>query len=173
MKQLMFYLLLGFMSPLLVASEKHAMTLTSSAFTAASPLPVAFTCDGRDFSPPLTWHSEVVGTKSFAIIMADPDAPGGKFYHWVLINIPADVTDFPAGVSDFPSGVVTGKNSWGRAQYDGPCPPQGSNHHYSIHLYALDRMLDVPADADTTVVLAAMKRHILHQVELKTSYQRP
>lgn len=156
-----------------MAADTHAITLTSSALTSKQPIPRMYTCDGIDISPPLAWQMISPQAKSLALIMEDPDAPGGTFYHWVLYNIPTDTKGFAAGINDFPKGVVIANNSWDRSQYNGPCAPHGTTHRYTIRLYALDRMLDVYTNIKTSALLNAMKPHIIQQGELLTTYKRP
>jgi Raf kinase inhibitor-like YbhB/YbcL family protein len=148
--------------------------LASSAFAPSEPIPSRYTCEGEDLSPPLTWSGAPAGTRSFALIMEDPDAPGGTFVHWVVYNLPASVTSLPEGIrsdSDLPQGAVHGQNSWGRNTYGGPCPPRGP-HRYFFTLYALDRQLALAPGATKEALLRAMEGHILAQAQLMGTYQR-
>lgn len=148
--------------------------LASSAFAPSEPIPSRYTCEGEDLSPPLTWSGAPVGTRSFALIMEDPDAPGGTFVHWVVYNLPASVTSLPEGIrsdSDLPQGAVHGRNSFGRNNYGGPCPPRGP-HRYFFTLYALDRQLALAPGATKEALLRAMEGHILAQAQLMGTYKR-
>ncbi len=140
-------------APLLVASSATAasLTITSPAIRDGGRIPVTFTCHGSDKSPPLAWSAIPEGTKSLALIVQDPDAPGGIFIHWVAFNIPANSSGLDSGIpnrEEIPSGGVQGSNSFGRIGYGGPCPPSGPAHHYHFRLFALDETL--PADSGMT-----------------------
>ena len=147
--------------------------LTSPAFAHEDAIPGKYTCDGDDTSPALAWTKPPAGTESFALIMDDPDAPGGTWVHWVLYNIPADVRKlaeaFPAD-AELSDGSRNGKNSWPKSGYGGPCPPSGT-HRYYFKLYTLDTMLDLAAGANKAQLLKAMEGHILAQTELMGTYQ--
>src|SRR4051812_2651238 len=119
----------------------RTLRVTSHAFGATEAIPIEYTCDGGELSPPLAWSKGPDGTKSFAILIDDPDAPGGAYTHWLVTNIPADVDAVEAGV--LPSSAVEGLSDSGMARYAGPCPPSG-RHHYYFHVYALDVVLDTP-----------------------------
>lgn len=151
-----------------------SLSLTSPAFAQGQPIPARFTCDGEDISPALNWGEPPAGTRSFALIMDDPDAPAGTWTHWVLFNIPADMRSLDEAVpalETLTSGARHGKNSWGRLGYGGPCPPAGT-HRYFFRLYALDIFLDLPAGAAKKDVQSAMQGHILAQGELMGTYAR-
>ncbi len=149
-------------------------SLTSTAFGPNAPIPRLYTCDGRDASPPLQWNDPPPGTRSFALIMDDPDAPGGIWVHWVLYNLPAEARSLPEAVppdAARPDGSRHGKNSWGKPGYGGPCPPAGT-HRYVFKLYALDVMLNLAAGANKAQLLQAMEGHVLAQAELMGTYAR-
>lgn len=158
-------------------SEPTAMLLpfaiTSDAFVHEAAIPVKYTCDGDNISPPLAWTAPLEGTQSFALIADDPDAPGGTWVHWVVYNLPADMRGLPeavAGDGDLPGGVH-GKNSWPRAEYGGPCPPNGT-HRYFFTLYAVDTSLALEPGASKADVLAALQGHILAETTLMGTYKR-
>lgn len=156
------------------AEEGVTMELKSSAFGYGQPIPVRYTCDGKDISPPLEWTDPPTGTQSFALIMDDPDAPIGVWDHWVLFNLPAEIRSLPEAVppdADLAQGGRHGRNSWKRLGYGGPCPP-GGTHRYFFRLYALDTALNLPAGATKKDVLRAMEGHILAQAELMGTYRR-
>lgn len=154
-----------------IGGNAVAFTLTSSAFNAGSVIPREYTCDGSDLSPPLAWIDAPESTKSFALIMDDPDAPVGLWTHWVLWNIPANLTQFSKDIS-LPIEIMQGQTSWGNNNYGGPCPPDGQ-HRYFFHLYALDTLLNIPATSTQHDLLKAMEGHILAQTELMGLYKRP
>jgi Raf kinase inhibitor-like YbhB/YbcL family protein len=153
-----------------------AMTfeVTSSAFAQGEPIPVKYTCDGDDISPPLAWGDPQEGVRSFALINDDPDAPVGTWVHWVLFNLPADARSLPERVppdAELPDGSRHGQNSWRRLGYGGPCPPSGT-HRYFFKLYALDAALELDPGADKKQVIEAMEGHILAEAELMGVYSR-
>jgi Raf kinase inhibitor-like YbhB/YbcL family protein len=149
--------------------------LTSSAFRPESDIPVKFTCQGDDISPELTWKDAPAQTKTFALIVHDPDAPRqGGFTHWVVYNIPVGVLQIPqdAPKSDMlPGGGIQGRNDGGKVGYMGPCPPSGT-HRYYFYLYALDTELDLQSDAGKDDLEKAMQGHVLQKTELMGKYRR-
>ncbi len=149
--------------------------LTSIFIVYEQPIPVHYSCDGEDVSPPLDWRNPPAGTQSFALIMDDPDAPGGTWDHWIVFNIPAEVRELPenmpAGMKFGDVAATFGKNSWGNSDYGGPCPP-GGTHRYFFKLYALDTTLSLDESADKKQVLGAMEGHILAETELMGTYSR-
>jgi Raf kinase inhibitor-like YbhB/YbcL family protein len=148
------------------------MRLFSNAFKSLENIDAKYTCDGADISPPLEWDSVPTGTKSFALICDDPDAPVGNWDHWLLYNMPMSTTSIPENVRSLPVGTLVGRNSWGRDDYGGPCPPD-RKHRYFFKLYALDKMLDIPSGANKDQLYKAMDGHILEQAELVGKYKRP
>ncbi len=146
------------------------IAITSPAFAHKESIPVEYTCDGDDISPPLQWNEPPANTQSFALIMDDPDAPVGTWDHWILFNIPPDTRQLSAAATP-PPGSVDGNNSWRRTGYGGPCPP-GGTHRYFFKLYALDTTLTLPAGTNKDDVLAWMDGHILAQSELVGTYTR-
>jgi Raf kinase inhibitor-like YbhB/YbcL family protein len=149
--------------------------LTSNAFETESSIPQQFSCDGRDISPELSWSSAPAGTKSFALIMHDPDAPiEGGYTHWLVYNIPATANHLPENVPNqdkLPGGGVQGRNDSGKYGYTGPCPPSGT-HRYYFRLYALDRELDSRAGASKASLEKAIEGHVLAKAELLGRYKR-
>jgi Raf kinase inhibitor-like YbhB/YbcL family protein len=160
------------------APEKEAemaLLISSTAFKEGDRIPVKYTCDGQDISPPLSWGDPPQLTQAFAIIVDDPDAPGGVFTHWVLFNIPATVRQLGEGATSqerLQNGALQGKNDFGRIGYGGPCPPRGPAHRYRFTLYAMDKPLDLKPSASKKHVLDAIKGHILAQGQLVGTYQR-
>jgi len=149
--------------------------LTSPAFEEGGYIPRKYTCEGDDVSPPLSWEDYPSETKSFVLIVEDPDAPRGVFTHWIAYNIPADVNMLEEGVErveKLPSGIMQGVNDFGRIGYGGPCPPPGKPHRYVFKLYALDVVLDLEPGASKDEVLKAMSGHILAEATLTGLYSR-
>jgi Raf kinase inhibitor-like YbhB/YbcL family protein len=147
-------------------------TLTSSSFPDAGPIPTLYTCDRKDISPGLSWTNIPAKTQSFALIVSDPDAPNGVWYHWVVYNIPSSVKELPEGFTRLPAGAVIGKNSWDKAQYNGPCPPKSSLHKYIFTLYALNSKLQLPANTDAKTILAAAEKHMIQKAQITAVYSR-
>jgi len=154
------------------------LTLTSSAFHDHHAIPRHFTCEGEEVSPPLAWSGAPAGTKSFALLVEDPDAPDPEapqrtFGHWVLYNLPPGTTQLAEGAStaSLPAGAVQGKNDFGQARYGGPCPPIG-RHRYFFELHALDRVLDASAPLDRSGLKRAIEGHVLEKAELVGTYQK-
>jgi Raf kinase inhibitor-like YbhB/YbcL family protein len=159
----------------MASAIKTTLQLTSSVFRQGEAIPSKYTCDGANVSPPLEWSEPPAGTKAFALIADDPDAPGGTWVHWVLYNVPAMARVLREDVSkdaDFPKGVLEGMNDFQKSGYGGPCPPAGSSHRYFFRLYALDIALSLPMGAKRQAVDSAMKGHVLGQAELIGSYRR-
>jgi Raf kinase inhibitor-like YbhB/YbcL family protein len=152
-----------------------AFTLRSAAFEPGSRIPQSYTCDGRDVSPPLRWNDTPPGTKSFALICDDPDAPMGTWVHWVLYNIPADTDRLPEALpssGQLEGGALQGGNDFGGTGYGGPCPPRGKPHRYYFRLYALDRVLSVAPGLTKKALLQKMEGHILESAEFHGVYGR-
>jgi len=155
-----------------------AVSLESPDFSDGFPIPVDCTADGRNQSPSLRWGDPPEGTKSFALICDDPDAPRGTFVHWVLFNLPAEARELPPGVDGVPDltdlggDVRQGTNGFGRIGYAGPSPPPGEPHRYFFKLYALDIRLGLAAGATKDQVLEAMRDHQLAEGRLFGVYGR-
>jgi len=133
-----------------------AITVTSTAFTDGGNIPVGFTCDGEETSPPLAWTAGDAAAKpaAWALVVDDPDAPGGTFVHWVVLDIPPATRSLAAG--EAPRGATQVTNSAGSAEYAGPCPPSGT-HHYRFTVYALPAATGLPADAGIDDALAKVQ----------------
>ena len=148
------------------------MVLTSNAFTSGQPIPPRYTADGANVSPSLSWQDAPAGTKSFALISDDPDAPGGTWVHWVVYNIPQNTNTLPEGVSPQQiQGVREGINDFHKTGYGGPSPPRGE-HRYFFTLYALDSELSLPAGVSKRQLLTAMEGHVLDEAHLMGTYRR-
>jgi|SRR5579883_118210 Raf kinase inhibitor-like YbhB/YbcL family protein len=146
------------------------LTVSSLNFPDHGEIPKKFTCDGEDVSPQLSISSVPAAAKSLALIMEDPDAPGGTFTHWVLFNLPVQTRDLAEGAN--PGGAKQGKNDFQKNGYGGPCPPPGNPHHYIFHIYALDSGLDLPEGATREQVESALDGHVLAEGTLTGLYAR-
>ncbi len=150
--------------------------MTSAAFAEGEPVPIAYTCDGDGTSLPLSWDAGPAGTVAYAVVMDDPDAPGGTYAHWVVGNLPASVTSLPegasgAGIADL--GGFEGENSAGGTGYTGPCPPKGAAaHHYGIAVYAVDTTIQFIKQPTASDLLGALAGHILAQGKLSGTFGR-
>jgi Raf kinase inhibitor-like YbhB/YbcL family protein len=151
-----------------------SFVLSSTAFSGGEPIPVAHSCRGADASPPLAWTEPPADTRSFALIVDDPDAPAGTWVHWVIFNIPPGTRGLresaPAEATLF-DGSLQGKNSSGGLGYQGPCPPAGT-HRYFFRLYALDAVLGLGSGVSKAAVLQAMDGHVLGQAELMGTFSK-
>lgn len=149
-----------------VSAQEVMMKIASPAFADKAMIPKKYTCQGEDISPPLKISDIPAGTLSLSLINDDPDAPGRTWDHWLIWNIK------PTGeIRENSAPGTQGKNSWGRNNYGGPCPPSGT-HRYFFKLYALDCELDLPAGAPKAQLEAAMQGHILEQAELIGLYRK-
>jgi len=155
-----------------------ALILKSSAFDNGAEIPVRYTCSGDDVSVPLNWEDAPEGTRSFVLIVDDPDAPDPGapkmvWVHWVLYNIPPDINSLAEHITSatLPPGTIEGINDWQRPGYGGPCPPVG-RHRYFHKLYALDSVLEGLNRATKADVEAAMQGHIIAQAELIGTCQK-
>jgi Raf kinase inhibitor-like YbhB/YbcL family protein len=169
----------GLLSPLVAVPEvEMSLKLTSTTFTHDGEIPTRHTCEGEDVSPPLGWQGAPAETKSFVLIVDDPDAPDPEkpkmtWVHWVLYDIPPDADELPedAGNGGLPEGTREGINDWRRPGYGGPCPPIG-RHRYFHKLYALDTVLGDLGRPTKQEVEAAMEGHVLARSELIGTYRK-
>lgn len=152
------------------------MQLHTPAFKHGTRIPRRYSGDGDDLSPPLEWTGAPDGTRSFALVVEDPDAPRGHFRHWGVYDIAADRDGLPEGAGSGtparPLGLT--HNDFGHARYNGPLPPHGHGvHHYHFRLFALDvAHLDLPEQARVGDLLAALEGHVLASAELTGLYDR-
>jgi Raf kinase inhibitor-like YbhB/YbcL family protein len=160
------------------AGQPTELALRSSAFEPAREIPTRYTCEGEDVSPPLAWGDPPAGTRSFALIVDDPDAPDPKaplttWVHWVVYDLPADLRALPegAGAGGLPPGARSGVNDWKRADYGGPCPSVG-RHRYFFELYALDVTLGELGQPGKAGLERAMQGHVLARGELMGTYAK-
>jgi Raf kinase inhibitor-like YbhB/YbcL family protein len=155
--------------------NQSMLQLTSTAFHPEENIPAKFTCDDRNISPELSWSGAPAGTKSFALVMHDPDAPmAGGYTHWLVYNIPPTADNLPENAPNqdhLPGGGMQGKNDSGTYGYTGPCPPSGT-HRYYFRFYALDVELDPHAGSNKAGLEQAIRGHILAQAELLGRYKR-
>jgi Raf kinase inhibitor-like YbhB/YbcL family protein len=159
------------------ADMAMALTITSPAFKQGGKIPAAYTCEGDDLSPPLSFEGAPKGAKSLALVIDDPDAPDPKapkrvWVHWVLFNLPPDANGIGENGSakGLPAGAVQGVNDFQNRTYNGPCPPIG-RHRYFLKLYALDVML--PAKPLNKAELErAIEGHVLGKAELMATFQK-
>lgn len=155
-----------------------SLNLTSGSFSQGGEIPREHTCQGRDRSPALAWSGAPARTRTFALIVDDPDAPDPKaprmtYVHWVLYDLPAATQGLAEGIASagLPRGTQEGLNDWKRQGYGGPCPPIG-RHRYFFKLYALDVELGARGALTKPQLLQAMEGHVLAQAELMGTYEK-
>jgi Raf kinase inhibitor-like YbhB/YbcL family protein len=133
-------------------------------------------CKGSNTSPRLVWSNPPAGTRSFAVTLHDLDAPGGAFWHWLVVNIPAktSVLDHGASTGGLPDGALQIRNDYGQAGYGGPCPPPGKLHHYEFTVWALKiDKLKIEPSAGGMLAGFMIKQNALGQAKLSAQYERP
>jgi len=144
-------------------------TLSSDAFRPGEPIPARYTCEGEDVSPPLSWSGAPEQARSLALIVDDPDAPGGRFNHWLAW----DIDPTAEGLAEGEAAPSEGSNDFGAVGYRGPCPPPGHGaHRYVFRLFALDSDLDLAAGASRQELERAIGTHALAVAELIGTYER-
>lgn len=162
--------------------------LSSLAVAAEPPVPLAVdvvgvqaggvigtvhTCDGADRSPTVRWSAGPPETRSYALVVDDPDAPAGTWVHWVAWNLPGDKLALPEGVRPQTPGLVQGLNDFKQVGWGGPCPPPGHGpHRYYFRLYGLDTLVDLPTGATRAQLDAAMEGHVVAKGEWMARYER-
>jgi Raf kinase inhibitor-like YbhB/YbcL family protein len=145
------------------------LSFTSSAFAAGGTVPRRHTCDGEDRSPPLSWSSPPTGSRSLALILDDPDAPGGRFVHWLAWGIAPDA----GGLAEGEAAPLEGRNDFATVGYRGPCPPRGhGRHRYRFRLHAVAEELRLASGAGVTELEQALEGNVLAVAELVGTYQR-
>jgi Raf kinase inhibitor-like YbhB/YbcL family protein len=161
-----------------MSASASSLQLTSTAFTQGGAIPARYTCEGNDSSPPLAWSGAPAGTRSFALVVDDPDAPDPAkpqrvWVHWVVYNLPATVAGLAENASrqGLPQRAAPGKNDSGKMVYGGPCPPIG-RHRYFFKLYALDTELTGLSSPNKAELTKAMNGHVLANGELMGTYQK-
>jgi Raf kinase inhibitor-like YbhB/YbcL family protein len=171
-------ILFGFFVAAALAADMARIELQSSAFAPNATIPMQYACTdagGAGKSPPLTWRGAPASAKTFAVVVRDPDAPGGSFVHWVVYNLPANTTKLAVDVpktDTITGGGNEGVNGFGNIGYQGPCPPPGNPHHYHFHLYALDTKLELKPGATADDVEQAVKGHALAEADLVGIFER-
>jgi Raf kinase inhibitor-like YbhB/YbcL family protein len=141
------------------------MKMTSPVFENHQPVPTPYTCKEGNVNPPLEWHDVPPNAKSLVLMFEDVDAPANPWVHWLVFNIPPETTGCAANA--LPEGSTEGIANGGTFGYEGPCPKYFSGtHHYLFRLFALDTVLDLPANSDRSAVLSAMQSHILEEAQL-------
>jgi Raf kinase inhibitor-like YbhB/YbcL family protein len=138
-----------------------SITVTSKSFPSDLQIPVDLSCDGKDTSPQLTWSSPPEGTKSLALIIDDPDAPGSTFTHWVVFDLPPETLMLEPGVDPATLGAKVGLNDFHNVRYNGPCPPRGEMHRYQFRVFAADYVIPLKDGATRAAVDAALSEHVL------------
>jgi hypothetical protein len=152
------------------APDGATITVSSNAIADGDDIPAEFTCDGENVPPDLAWADVPPDTVEMAVIMDDPDAPGGTFTHWTVWGLEPDASSLDG---DLPAGAVEGTNDFGDAGYRGPCPPEGDDpHHYRFRVLALDSSLDLPEGAALSELSAAIGDHVMGQGQLQAIYAR-
>jgi Raf kinase inhibitor-like YbhB/YbcL family protein len=146
-----------------IRAPATTMTVSSSAFKAGAAIPVRYTCKGENLSPPLSWSAPPAGTAELALVVDDPDAPGGTFVHWVISGIPASQRELAENA--VPAGAQEVR------KYTGPCPPGGRAHHYRFTVYALDRSAGVRSGAGPRDAIAAIQSAATAQGQLVGTFQ--
>lgn len=156
-------------------AQPQGLSLASMAFKQNDPIPALHSCDGKDISPALAWIDKPKDTRSLAIIVDDLDSPDGNFTHWLIYNVPPEISILP---EDLPRtealslGALQGRNGFNKIGWAGPCPPPPAPHRYVFRLYALDAMLIIEPGATRRQLEAAMDGHLLGQTQLTGVYQR-
>ena len=159
--------------------SRDGLALHSPDFASGKPIPLTFSAYGDNVSPKLDWSHGPEGTRSYALLLEDPDAPGDKpFVHWVIFNLPPSATGLAeglpeSGVLSRPQGAVQGSNSIGGIGYFGPRPPAGPAHHYHFQLFALDTALPLRPGASRDELVASLKGHVLAETDLVGIFAKP
>ncbi len=151
------------------------LQVSSKSFSAGADIPKKYSCDGQNISPQLAWENLPEGTRSMAVLLEDPDAPGGIFTHWVMYDLPVGMDSVAEGVpvvGEIPGGGLQGLNDFGKLGYGGPCPPPGRVHRYIFRVFALDQPLGLPSRASKGSVQQAMHGHVLAEGELMGKFRR-
>jgi Raf kinase inhibitor-like YbhB/YbcL family protein len=149
--------------------------LSSDAFRNGGEIPPVYTCRGQGISPLLTWDGSPAGIRAFALLLEDPDAPGGTFTHWVIYNIPAEKRELPSSlprIPSFPDGTRQGMNDFRKIGYGAPCPPPGKSHRYIFRLYAVDTLLVATPGMDRGMLLRGIRDHVRASTDLMGCFKR-
>ncbi len=149
--------------------------IVSKSFPKDGNIPAKYTCSGADASPDLAWTAAPSSTKAFALVLDDPDAPGGTFLHWLIFNIPGTATQLRPAMPKDPEmkdGTRQGKNDFDKLGYNGPCPPPGAAHRYVFHLYALSASLNMKPGDTRRQLGMAMAGKVLAEAQLTGKFKR-
>ena len=158
-----------------MADSYGRLELKTEAFPQGGTIPKHYTCEGADASPALSWSQPPASTRSFVLMVDDPDTPAGDWVHWVAYNLPASARHLPESVppgQTIASGGEQGLNDFPSMGYRGPCPPPGRPHRYFFRLYALDTVLNLHGPARRKNVDSVMKGHVLAKAELMGTFGR-
>jgi hypothetical protein len=161
--------------PSLLSENAMSLDVESPAFQQGEPIPMRYTCDGQDVSPPLRWSGVPETAVTLAVLAEDPDAPHGLWVHWVLYGLEASRSGLPEGVPTREAvldGALQGRNDFKKIGYGGPCPPAGQRHRYFFRVYALDERPDLGASASRSDLLSAMEGHVVAEGHLMGTYRR-
>jgi len=163
--------------PLPTGAGAPGFVFGESAVADGEPVDSRFTCDGDDVSPELAWQGVPTGSAELAVVMDDPDAPGGSFTHWLVYGIDSGETALPEAVPEGatvagPPSLRQGENSFGTVGYGGPCPPGGETHRYVFRLLALDEETGLEGGASRDELLDALQGHVLAETSLTATYAR-
>ena len=147
-------------------SDQGQLSLHSIAFSHGGHIPPLYTCEGKDINPPIEISGIPGDAKSLALIMEDPDAPNGTFYHWLMWNIPPQNV-----INENNTPGICGRNSFNKNNYGGPCPPDGE-HRYFFRIFALDTELELPEGSSHSELVNAMEGHILASGDIMGHYKK-
>ena len=163
----------GVFDPLVTLPQEVRVDV--AGFGDGGSVPVELTCDGEDRAPRISWSTLPAATRSIAIIMDDPDAPGGIFNHWTVYNLPAGARSIGPGTPAaevLEGGAMQGVNGFGKTGYGGPCPPRGPAHEYRVFVFALNASLALGPGASAVEVLTAMRGSVIGQGQTSGMYAR-
>lgn len=152
-----------------------AFSISSTAFELGKSIPEEYTCDGDDTSPFLHWSDTPKGTVTLAMIMEDPDAPNGTFIHWIIYNMPSNLTELEKTIAiknNLDNGAIQARNSFGKIGYGGPCPPEGEEHRYYFKLFALDKKLAPNSINDADTFYSSIKGAVIEEAVYMGTYRK-
>jgi Raf kinase inhibitor-like YbhB/YbcL family protein len=154
--------------PLATGPSAPGFAFAESGVAEGETIDSRYTCDGEDVSPALAWEGVPEGAAELALVVEDPDAPGGIFTHWLVYGLDPGETALPEGAQP----ALQGTNDFGRVGYGGPCPPGGETHRYVFRLLALDAATGLESGASRDELLAAVEGHVVAEATLTASYSR-
>ena len=157
---------------------RDTLNVTSTGFSPGGVIPIRYTCNGSNISPPLAWHAPPPDTRSLALVVTDRDSPLqfllGSFVHWIVYNIPPQTRELPENLGTLPSladGTREGSNGFDKVGFGGPCPPGSGTHRYAFAVYALDSKPDLAPGIKLKALDAAIEGHVLAQGILVGHYR--